>query len=143
MAVSNSPEMKKALSQYDLVTDMDYESPPGRRPTLSTFLLWAAMRRKIGGASLWVTMPFYLVAVEDPQAWRRTLDFFDKRFDLGIDFRNLDEEVVRQNEKIVQARNRFPELDDYIGRLESNLSLTEEESEKLAREVGEFLRRKD
>ena len=143
LAITNSPEMKTALSQYDLARDMDYETPPGQRPTLSAYLLWAAKRRNIPGASLWVPIPFYLVSTEDPKAWRKAVQFFDNRFGLGIDFRDLDEEVARQNEKIAELRNRFPELDDYFHRLESNLSLTEEEHGKLIKEIEEFLRKRD
>ena len=143
LAITNSPEMKTALSQYDLARDMDYETPPGQRPTLSAYLLWAAKRRNIPGASLWVPIPFYLVSTEDPKAWRKAVQFFDDRFGLGIDFRDLDEEVARQNEKIAELRNRFPELDDYVHRLESNLSLTEEEHGKLIKEIEEFLGKRD
>ena len=143
LAITNSPEMKTALSQYDLARDMDYETPPGQRPTLSAYLLWAAKRRNIPGASLWVPIPFYLVSTEDPRAWRKAVQFFDDRFGLGIDFRDLDEEVARQNEKIAGLRDRFPELDDYVHRLESNLSLTEEEHGKLIKEIEEFLRKRD
>ena len=141
LAIANSPEMRKVLSQYDLVSDMDYETAPGQRPTLSSFLLWVAKRRNIAGASLWVPVPFYLVAAEDPRAWRKAAEFFDRRFGLSIDFRDLDEEVARQNEKIAQLRSRLPELDEYISRLESNLSLTADENEKLVKEIEEFLRR--
>lgn len=143
LAITNSPEMKTALSQYDLARDMDYETPPGQRPTLSAYLLWAAKRRNIPGASLWVPIPFYLVSTEDPKAWRKAVQFFDDRFGLGIDFRDLDEEVARQNEKIAELRNQFPEIDDYVHRLESNLSLTEEEHGKLIKEIEEFLRKRD
>jgi proteasome assembly chaperone (PAC2) family protein len=126
-----------------LVRDVDYETPPGHRPTLSTFLLWVAKRRNMVGASLWVPVPFYLVATEDPWAWRKALDFLDNRLGLGLDFEDLDEEVTRQNERIAQARIRFPEIDDYIRRLEGNLGLTQEENEKLVKEIEELLRRKD
>jgi proteasome assembly chaperone (PAC2) family protein len=143
LAVANSTEMKKTLSQYDLNIDMDYQTPLGQRPTLSSFLLWVAKGRKIPGATLWVPIPFYLVAVEDPEAWRKTLEFLDKRFGLGIDFRDIDGEIARQNERIAQARVRFPEIDDYIRRLESNISLTEEENGKLVKEMEEFLRERD
>ena len=142
LCVANSPEMKKVLSQYDL-GDMDYETPPGQRPTLSSLLLWVAKRRNIAAASLWVPVPFYLVATEDPQAWRKAVEFFDKRFGLGIDFTDLDEQVARQNEKIAQLRIRFPEIDNYIQRLENNLGLTQEESEKLVKEIEEFFRKRD
>jgi len=139
LAIANSPEMKKVLSQYNLARDMDYQTPPGQRPTLSSFLLWIAKKRNIAGASLWVPIPFYLTAIEDPQAGKKTLEFFDKRFNLRIDFTDIDEDIERQNEKIAQARIRFSEIDNYIRRLESNLSLTEQESERLVKEIEESL----
>lgn len=140
VSIANSPEMKRILSQYDIASNMDYETPPGQRPTLSSFLLWVARRRNIMGASLWVPVPFYLVAGEDPGAWRKTVDFLDRRFDLGIDFGDLDEEVTRQNEQIGHARNELLELDDYISRLERNLSLTADEGEKLIQLMEDFFR---
>ncbi len=140
LAIANSPEMKGVLRQYELTSDLDYETPPGQRPTLSSFLLWAARRRSIAGASLWVPVPFYLVASEDPGAWRRAIEFFDRRFGLSIDFGDLDREVARQNEKIADVRSQHPELDGYISKLESNLSLTIDENEKLAEQMGELLR---
>ena len=143
IATANSPEMKKSLSQYGLVLNINYETPPAQRPTLSSFLLWVAKKRSIVGASLWVPVPFYLVAVEDPRAWRKAVEFFDKRFGLGVDFTDLDEEVAKQNEKIAEVRDRRPELDEYIRRLESNLSLTDEEYRKLVGEIAELLGRRD
>jgi proteasome assembly chaperone (PAC2) family protein len=143
LAVANSPEMKKALSRYDLSLDMNYQTPPGQRPTLSSYLLWMAKKRSIPGASLWVPIPFYLMAVEDPQAWKEPLKFFDQRFALGLDFTDLDEEIERQNEQLAQLRACSPEIDSYIRRLEIKLSLTEEENEKLVKEVEEFLRKRD
>ncbi len=143
LAVANSTEMKQALSQYELAPGFDYQTPPGQRPTLSSFLLWTAGRRNIAGASLWVPVPFYLVAIEDPPAWKKPLEFFDQRFALGIDFADLDAEIERGNEKIAQARSRFPEIDNYIGTLENNQGLTEQESEKLIRGIQEFLRKGD
>ncbi|RLC65087.1 MAG: hypothetical protein DRI01_01980, partial [Chloroflexi bacterium] len=40
--VVNSAEIKEALNQYDLVGDMNYQTPAGERPTLNSFLLWIA-----------------------------------------------------------------------------------------------------
>ena len=142
-ATASSLEMKGILSRYDLARDINYETPPGQRPTLNSFLLWVAKRRNIAAANLWVPIPFYLVAAEDPEASKKTMEFLDRRLNLGLDFSDLDEEVARQNERIAQLRVIIPEIDAYIGRLESNLSITQEESEKLVREVQEFLRKKD
>ncbi|UCC61139.1 MAG: PAC2 family protein [Dehalococcoidia bacterium] len=141
MALSNSPEMTAVLSQYDLAREIDYESPPGQRPTLNSFLLWAAQRRQLAAASLWVPIPFYLVGAEDPQAWGKVLEFLDERLDLGIDLDAIDEEAARQDKRITILRYNSPEIDSYINKLESGQGLTQDESESLVKAVEEFLRR--
>lgn len=143
LAVSNLPTMKKELSQYGLAGGMDYETPLGQRPTLSSFLLWTAKNRGIPAASLWVPVPFYLLATEDAAACKKTVDFLDKKLNLGIDLSELDQAVTRQNEKLDQIRFSFPEVDGYIRNLESNVALSQEDSEKLAKEIEEYLRRID
>jgi len=140
LAVVNSAEMKEALSQYDLARDMDYQTPPGERPTLNSFLLWIAKGRNIPGVSLWVPIPFYLAAVEDVQAQKKVLSFLNERLDLKIDFSDLDQEVREQNEQLARVRSRFPQIDDYINRLESNLMLSEEENEELIKKIEDFMR---
>jgi len=140
LATSSSQEVKESLKQYDLVRDMDYQTATGQRPTLNSFLLWLAGRRDIPGVSLWVPIPSYLVANEDPRGQKKVLQFFDERLGLNIDFSDIDHEIQKQNEKLAQARLRLPEVDDYILRLESNLSLSQEENERLTREIAEFLR---
>ncbi len=140
-AYYNSLELKLALSSYSQGRNMYYETPPGHRPTLNSLLLWSAKQRNIPGAALWVPIPFYLIAIEDPRADRKVIEFFDQRFDLQIDFKDVDEEIGRQNQRIAQVRTQSPEVNEYIDRLESNLSLSEAESEKLAQEIAEFLTR--
>jgi proteasome assembly chaperone (PAC2) family protein len=142
LSVVNSTEMKRILSHHDLVSDMDYETRDDQRPTFSSFFLWAAKRRNIAGANLWVTLPFYLLAVEDPQACKRVVEFFNSRLDLNIDFADIDVEVAKRNKEIAQVRSKSPELDGYISKLEGNLSLTVDESGKLVREIEEWLRRR-
>jgi len=143
LATSSSQEVKESLKQYNLVMDMDYQTPTGQRPTLNSFLLWLAGRRDIPGVSLWVPIPSYLVTNEDARAQKRVLQFFDERLGLNIDFSDIDHEIQEQNEKLAQARLRLPEIDDYILRLESNLSLSQEENERLSREIEEFLREEE
>jgi len=138
LTVSNQPEFQEKLRGYGL-EDMNWEG----WPALNSFLLWVAERRNIPGVSLWPVIPFYLAAVDDSEAQKRVLEFLDKRFDLGIDFSDINEDVAKQNEKIAQLRTRSPEVDSYVQKLESNLTLTEEENEKLVGEVEEFLGRKD
>lgn len=139
IAVVNSTEMKEVLTQYDLNRDMDYQTQPGERPTLNSFLLWLARKRNIPGVSVWVPIPFYLAAMEDPQAQRKVLSFLNERLGLRIDFSDLDQEVGKQNEQLAVARSRFPQIDDYINRLESNLVLSQEENGELVKRIEEFL----
>ena len=140
LSVANSTEMKRMLRQYDLISDMDYETQDGQRPTFSSFLLWTAKRRNIAGASLWVPVPFYLLAVEDPGACKKVTEFFDRRFELNINFADMDDEITKQDRKIAQIRSQLPELDGYINKLENDLGLTVKESEKLVKEMEEWLR---
>jgi len=140
LSVVNSAEMKKILSKYDIVDNMDYETREDQRPTFSSYLLWAAKMRDIPGACLWVPVPFYLMTVEDPQACKKVLEFFNRHLELNINFADIDNEVAEQNKKIAQARSQFPELDGYISKLETNLGLTADEGEKLVKEIDELLR---
>ncbi len=143
LATASSQEVKESLKQYDLVRDMDYQTPPGQRPTLNSFLLWLAGRRDIPGVNLWVPIPFYLVTSGDPKAQKKVLQFFDERLGLNINFSGIDHEIQKQNEKLAQARLRLPEVDDYILRLESNLRLSQEENERLTQGIEEFLREEE
>lgn len=140
LSVVNSLEMKRMLGDYDIVHDMDYETREDQRPTFSSYLLWAAKMRNISGACLWVPVPFYLMAIDDPQACRKVLDFLNKHLEFNIDFADIDKEVLEQNQKIALGRSRSPELDGYISKLESNLGLMADEGERLVKKIDELLR---
>jgi len=140
MAVATSPEVKEMLGQYGLASDTSYESPPGQRPTLSSFLLWVAQKRNIHGIGLWLPVPFYLLSVEDPQSWKRVIEFFDARFNLQLGFTELEGEIAKQKEQIAQLALRLPDIDQCLWKLERNLSLTEEENRKLIEAIEEVLR---
>src|SRR4030042_459011 len=131
LATVNSIEMKNVLGDYDLNQGMDYETPQGHRPTMNSYLLWVAKRRNIPGAAIWVPVPFYLVSAGDPRAFRKTADFLNKRFSLNIDLSDIDEEIHTQNAKIARVANQFPEVDEFLHRLESNIALSEEENNRL------------
>jgi len=140
MSVVNSTEMMRMLGHYDVVNDMDYETREDQRPTFSSYLLWVAKMRDISGVCLWVPVPFYLMTVEDPQACKKVLEFFNGHLELNINFTDIDKEVAEQNQKIAEARRRSPDLDGYISKLESNLGLTADEGEKLVKGIDELLR---
>ncbi len=139
LSTFNTPDLKKVLSPYNFGGERDYETPPGQRPTLNSFLSWTAKRRNIPGVSIWVPIPFYLTAVDDPEACRKVLEFFDQRFNLGINFSDLDEEIRQHNQMLAKMRIDFPDIDESISKLESNLRLSEGESKRLIEETEKYL----
>jgi hypothetical protein len=50
----------------------------------------------------------------------------------------LCKEIRKQNEQLARARSRFPQIDDYINRLESNLMLSEEDNGELIKKLRIF-----
>jgi proteasome assembly chaperone (PAC2) family protein len=141
MGVANSPEIKHLLNRFDVDVSMNYETPDGQRPTLNSFLLWIAKQRNILAASMWVPVPFYLTSVPDPQSWRKILDFFNARFALNLDFHDLDLAIKTQVEKLAQARGTIPELNEFLNKIESDQTLTQEQNTRLINEIEETLKK--
>jgi predicted ATP-grasp superfamily ATP-dependent carboligase len=56
---ANSSSFKNDLLKYGLTRSKDYETPPGQRPTLNSYLMWLAQKRGIVAANLWVPISFY------------------------------------------------------------------------------------
>ncbi|MBI4181159.1 MAG: PAC2 family protein [Chloroflexi bacterium] len=139
-SIFSSPEMKEVMSDYNLDGEFDFETPPGQRPALNSFLLWMAKKRKIPAVSLWVPIPFYLIAADDPTAERKVVELLNQRLALGIDLSDLDEEIRRQNELIAEMRNRLPDIDESISKLEGRVRLSEEESQNLVGEIEKLFR---
>ncbi len=138
-AMVNQRQLKGELAPYGVKIDMDYQTPPGSMPTLSSFLIWVAKRRGIPGCGLWVNVPFYLSAVGDPTASKHILEVLDARFELGLDFRELDLEIEKLNENLEQLMRQDADISRYIQMLERGIALSESEGEKLAQEVAEFV----
>ena len=136
--VFNQNEFKESLQGYD-VEALTWEGPPA----LSSYLLWVAKRRGLPGMSLWVEIPFYLAAREDPLAIKRTLSFLNKRFDLELDLSGFDIRIKNQHEGIARLREGNSEIDDLIRRLENGLMLNDEEQLKLTTEINDFLKEED
>jgi len=136
-AVYNKPALREKLRGYGLY-DISYEGPPH----INSYLLWIAQKRGLPGVSLWPQIPFYLSPCEDPCAVKLILVFFKRKFNLDIDFSELDERIREQNRRMSQLRVWNPAIHASIERLETGLSLTEEEGAKLLEEVTKFLRKK-
>lgn len=133
-AVFNQQEFQNQLAGFGL-EDMNWQG----KPAINSFLLWVAKRKGIPGVSLWTQIPFYLAAGEDFQAIKLTLSFLDKRFNLEMDFKELDEQITKQNTRIDQLRREDSEINRFIAALESGLSLDEEEQLELIKGVTELL----
>lgn len=138
MGAFNYAEFKEALRQYK-IREIDYETPAGQRPTLNAYLLWMAKRRDIPAVSLWVPVPFYLAALNDPKAQKIILELLDHRLGMGLDFGDLDEEIRQQNRALAEVRESIPIVDRTMKMLESNLTLSEEETQELVKEVDRAL----
>jgi len=134
MTVFNQPELQRRLRGYEL-ENMTWEGPPA----INSFLLWAAQKRGIPGVSLWPEVAFYLAGAEDTRAVKSVLSFFNRRFDLGLDWTELDSKIKAQDEKLALLRRENQEIDKYIRTLEVGLSLNEGEQLALAQGVTEFL----
>jgi len=133
LTVFNQREFGREIERYGFL-GMYYEGPPA----MSSFLLWAAKRRNIPGASIWVDIPFYLAPLNDPLAQKTVLEFFNERFNLKIDLGELDSEIKEQNEKIAKLREQNLEINRCLELLEKRVGLGEEEQLKLARQIYEF-----
>ena len=138
-AIPNSPEMRLSLQRHEVPVNMDYETPPGQRPTMNSFLLWVAKRRSIAGAGLWTSVPFYLAGVHDRQACRKAVGLLDERFGWGLDHTDLDRDVGIQNERIAELRSISAEVDDCLRKVETGTSLAEQEIADLAARIEEHL----
>ncbi|HAZ31298.1 MAG TPA: hypothetical protein DCY61_01150, partial [Dehalococcoidia bacterium] len=75
----------------------------------------------------------------DPIASKCILEVLDRKFELGLDFRELDLEIVKLNEDLEHLMRRDTDISRYIQMLERGIALSEDEGEKLAQEVAEFL----
>ncbi len=125
-----------------MINDLNYETPMGQKPTLNTYLLWITSKRKISGVNLWIPVPFYFISLDDPKAQKRLLEFFNKRFGFKFDLTEFDTSIKRQNQQINEARDMYPEIDDYFNKLESSIRLSEDENIKLVKLIEEYLKAK-
>jgi predicted ATP-grasp superfamily ATP-dependent carboligase len=142
LTVASSPEMRYNLGQYDPVTrEIEYyQTPPGHRPTIYAYMVWAAQQRKIVAACLWLPVPFYLAPDRDPQAIRRILDFLTLRLNFHIDFGDIDDDINAQVDKIDDLRSIDTNADDAITALENGESVSAEDSQNLIAIVQDFLK---
>ncbi|MBN1375656.1 MAG: PAC2 family protein [Dehalococcoidia bacterium] len=141
IGIMNSDISRTDLEPFNVMTNADYETAPGQKPTMSSYLLWLARQQGIKAVNLWVPIPYYLLPVDDPRACKRLIYFFNSKFDLGIDFTALDAEISEQNRRIADLFLKSPDIEELVRKLEVGSGLEGDESEKLAREMLACLRK--
>jgi predicted ATP-grasp superfamily ATP-dependent carboligase len=138
-AVCSDLEVRESLKSYGLNRNTNYESPPGQRPTLSSYLLWEAGKKNLRAASLWIGIPFYLSGVGDPKASKRVVDFFNRHCKLHLNLDEMNDEIARQSIKLMNLQTESPEVDSLIKKLETNITLNSEETVSLVNDVESYL----
>ena len=109
---------------------------------MNSYLLWIARKRNLSCIDLSVPVPFYFAGVDDYTAQKKILEFFNLRFHVEIDLSEYDEAINRQSKKLDDMLYIYPEVKDFIKRLERNLRLSEDENLRMAKVVEGFLRSK-
>jgi len=96
--------------------------------------------RTAEGVRLIGEVPFYLAAVKDPAGSKSLLEILDKRFALGLEFEDIDQQIRELNMGIEELKSQNHDINRYLQLLEQGIALSQEEGETLAREVAGFLR---
>jgi predicted ATP-grasp superfamily ATP-dependent carboligase len=139
LANFSTPLLKDWLAGERLNTEIDYVSPPGQKPPMSTYLTWEAKQRGIEAVSLWQPVPYYLAPFTDETGSEKVMALLRKKLDLPIESEILTGAAQKQREKIAGVRSSTPEIEKYLGMLESNLNLTEYEAGALAAALRQAL----
>ncbi|ADJ25851.1 protein of unknown function DUF75 [Dehalogenimonas lykanthroporepellens BL-DC-9] len=133
----STPLLKEWLSGDGINTDIDFESPPGPRPPLSSYLLWSARQKGIEAVSLWVPVPYYLASFSDEVGIRRALAFLREKLAVPLALEGALAAEQRLRETLGELRRDSADVDKALTMLESSLSLTEYEAGQLAAAVRE------
>ncbi|MDO8472419.1 MAG: PAC2 family protein [Dehalococcoidia bacterium] len=138
--VANSPEIARDMDRYNMM-GVDNETQQGQRPTMSSYLLWMAQKRGIPAASLWEGVPFYLLSHDDPRALSVITHRLSEILGVAVDTADWDGRADEIDRSFATARASQTDLDEYLGKLENNVGLTQEDTEKLVQEVKKVLQR--
>ena len=139
LANFSTPLLKDWLSGDGVNTEIDYFSPPGQKPPISTYLTWEAKQRGIEAVSLWQPIPYYLAPFTDDTGAQRVISILRQKLAIPIDLELAHEAARKQREKVAALRLSTPDVEKYLNMLESNLSLTEYEAGALASAVRQAL----
>ncbi len=139
VAVYNTEELKTRMHPLTLAPDIDIISQgPLNRPSMSSFLAWAAIKRNLQVVNLWVMMPFYLSTIGDPMGERALLGNLEKVLNIKADYTLLDSLITEQYSGIELLCSRSVDACDIIDRIANGDTIAEEESALLVNEIEDF-----
>ena len=135
LANVNSSLVREWISGDGINTDVNFESPPGQKPPVSTYLIWKAGQLDISAVSLWLPVPFYLAAAVDSIGARQLLEFLKEKLTLPLDMNTAVADENHLRELLANLRSNSRDVEKYLSMMERNLSLTEYEAGQLVAEV--------
>ncbi len=142
-AVTNSARLKKYLRHYDVELGIDYHGPT----SMNGLIIGIAKHRDIEGVSLWGRVPSYIGEIPNPRVCEAVLRVLTRMLGVDVDFSEIEAEARYANKQIDElvsyTRRQYPELDQYIGKLEKGMSVgaSEEDRQKFFQEIEEFLKK--
>ena len=122
---------------------MDFETPPGSRPTLNSYLLWMAKTRNLAAANLWVPVPFYLMSNDDPDSHKKALEFLDNRLDLNLNFDGHRCQYQTTKRKTRTFKNRHRKSMDISGSWKTISPFPKKSTRILIKAVDDCLRKRN
>jgi len=121
---ATDPELAARLEQLH-IQPTRYEGPTGIVGTIHD----ACRRQGLSAVSLWAAVPHYLGTTQNPKGAAALLRNLDILFDLGLDFRRLEEAVAGFESEVGKAVASNPEIAAYVQQLERRSdALSEEET---------------
>lgn len=142
-AIINNPRLKKYLTHYDVELGLNYRGPS----SINGLVLGVAQQRNIEGISLWGRVPGYISEIANPQVCAAVLRVLTNMLGIDIDFSDIEAEARYTNQQIDELvnylRQKNPDLDRHIGKLEQglNVEVSEEDRQRFFAEIEEFLRK--
>jgi proteasome assembly chaperone (PAC2) family protein len=135
-------------SDEELVEELDLQRSSYEGPTGIVGVLHDCCRRLgMTSASLWAAVPHYVAAVPNPKAALALLRRLEGLTGIGVEARDLEDEVDSYEEQIGRAVEANPEIAELVERIEAEqveqLGGGEDlpSADSIAREFQRFLRR--
>ncbi|MFC1873484.1 PAC2 family protein [Chloroflexota bacterium] len=145
LSLMNDPALEVELEGCGLQLGYDYHGPS----SVNALILSIARERSMGGISLCGRVPSYLGDLSIPRIWGAVLRILTRLLRIDIDFSDLEameqDMDVKIDEIVANVRQRNPEFDQYVGRLEkgSEEKASEIDKRNIFEEIDGLLKRQN